>query len=484
MNKTKLLIANGVLAFSSLAVAQNVSETLERAVQLQQIEGKHNEAIHLYLKVIDRGESLEDVVAEAHFRLAECYNKLGDREKAISSIENLQRVFPADNQWVKKASLLHNHDVNFLENIFAQEGGEYHGYEVVLLDGSVIGSMNAAIIENEYEGVRTLQSFASRSFGGMQSSSTCIFRRDGYQTIVGQSYIRGFGNVVFEHFKNGKSTGKNYSTGAKLAKVAPPKGFSNIYDNDQIIQLLRAVPYQLDQVFSIPFRNPVNGAVINLELTATEKLQVKVFGKEYDCFKINSNINQTFYVTVEEPKLVVRMDLPGAKALLKTVEDYDATVPRKLKSKALPIRFDLPEGSIFHPPTDKKDIFRLDFNIGDMTILHGLLEVTLTKNIPLEVRKSSKRVAEWISAKEEKQFDSRALDSESWEEMTIDGIKSIIVRSDQKQGEVETSTWQAYGMGEKYLVILRCDFDRQFHGSDVAKERLLEVLQSIKIGSK
>ena len=89
--KMTLITRIGIGAFLSLSAMSLEAEEspiirLERGVSLMQDDAKIEEALKEFEQVLLVDKNSKKLAAEAHYRMAECYLKLGHEEKALSLI--------------------------------------------------------------------------------------------------------------------------------------------------------------------------------------------------------------------------------------------------------------------------------------------------------------------------------------------------------------------------------------------------------------
>lgn len=95
--KRKCCIAIAVLAvvgLCSVARAEAPSVLLEKAVYAEETVGDLDAAIELYGQVIADAEANRATLAQAHYRLASCYLKKGQRREAIEELRKLVARYP------------------------------------------------------------------------------------------------------------------------------------------------------------------------------------------------------------------------------------------------------------------------------------------------------------------------------------------------------------------------------------------------------
>jgi len=481
--KTQYLIPVISLALASPSFGETLAEKLERGVQLQETQSDHQAAIEAYQGVIEAGNDTTDVIAEARFRLAECYLNQGDREKAEEQLKALRDKFPSDNPWVKGASKILRNGPGFLPAPFSEKG-RYFGYDIKIPSGKIVGSMYGAIHKTTHDGKPVWQSFFGRVFFGRESEtrsfSTCYFDEGTFHPIKARNFFPDLGDRTTTFGSDGTATTVGTETGEEIVVIELPEEVSSLFDNDQVVQLLRALPLEIGSEITLQLNAPLSPVAIPFKLEPVGTVTLKTPAGEFECVKVESNINQTFYISLDENRYLAQMDIGGgAKVTLATVEDWNPNSAPNLKAKHLPFQVTLPEGSFWHPAQDDKDRYRVVFACADFLVQGGRVHVALSGDVEPPATESARAFAKHFSEKMANSFNSLELDKGSWEDVEIAGMNGVLVTSKAKKGEIESRIYHAYAIGDTYAVALQLQYlDKN---REAVRKRIIEIADSIKL---
>ncbi len=95
-----------VVGISLVARAEAPSVLLEKAVYAEETVGDLDAAIELYGQVIADAEANRATLAQAHYRLASCYLKKGQRREAIEELRKLVARYPGQGALVAEAQAM------------------------------------------------------------------------------------------------------------------------------------------------------------------------------------------------------------------------------------------------------------------------------------------------------------------------------------------------------------------------------------------
>jgi hypothetical protein len=76
--------------------AESLSVLLQKAIYAEETEGNLDSAIRIYEQIAADGAANRSLIAQAQFRLAVCYQKQGDRQRAIAAFSGLLKQFPGE----------------------------------------------------------------------------------------------------------------------------------------------------------------------------------------------------------------------------------------------------------------------------------------------------------------------------------------------------------------------------------------------------
>jgi hypothetical protein len=107
--KRRIIVVLAVLALvavGAVARAESASEVLEKGIYTEETVGNLNDAINLYQQVVNDLEANRAVLAQAHYRLASCYLKQGDKTKAVAELRRLVERYGEDTELAAEARAL------------------------------------------------------------------------------------------------------------------------------------------------------------------------------------------------------------------------------------------------------------------------------------------------------------------------------------------------------------------------------------------
>ena len=135
-----------------------------------------------------------------------------------------------------------------------------------------------------------------------------------------------------------------------------------VFDNEQCVQLFRRLP--LAEGFKTEFNvvTSLGGSKLTLGIEVPEKETLTVPAGTFDCFKVVLNIGQTFWISADEHRYVVRFAAGGINADL--VKVWQATPGTNQSVATNEFALSIPSGWLSYEPTrkesDRVEIFLLD----------------------------------------------------------------------------------------------------------------------------
>jgi Tol biopolymer transport system component len=106
MKKLRQLMLTAVIIGSVLTTAtaaESFSVLLQKGIFAEETGGNLDAAIKIYQQITTEGATNHSVVAQAQYRLGVCYQKKGNKEQAISILNDLLKQFPAEAALGQKA---------------------------------------------------------------------------------------------------------------------------------------------------------------------------------------------------------------------------------------------------------------------------------------------------------------------------------------------------------------------------------------------
>ena len=461
----------GMLTGSSLA--ESVAETLEQGVQLQQSDGDYDAAIERYKEVLKHESKWKKLAAEARFRLAECFLAKDDIKNARKQVEALHADYPNDNRWVMKASGLIPAETNF--GPAPWRDGHFYQWVITLKNGKEVGYFLAAehIVEASEDPI--WESYVVRN-GGNESLSRSKYHQNSHKMINSRWFLKGVADNKTSFGENGVVTIIDSETGEEVDTYdhsTSPDAAKMLYENEQMVQLVRCLDLDIgSKQDTILIASLNNGVPIEFTMEVTGHDEITVPAGTFACAKVETNLKQTFYISRDDERRIVMMDLGPAKVQLTGEETWDSLKPFQVAADEMGSRVQLPGTVLYWVVADKKEIFRANLWPTDFAARAGMFEINLTKNLVEDARAGSREFAETILTNVAKSFDKMDAVEDSWETIDVDGVEGVAVEVTGRMGEIIIHEYQVFAVGEEKALSFRLDFaapDRE-RTRELAKE--------------
>ncbi|MGB6223504.1 tetratricopeptide repeat protein [Haloferula sp.] len=458
--KTKSIIISSLLSLTfATAYAQSPAEMLEEGVQLQQNESDIDAAIKRFEAVLRYDRKWKKLTAEAHYRLAECYQTKGDEKRARKQLEALRESFPSDNRWVVKAAGLLPAETNFGPAPWLD--GHSYQWEITLKNGQQIGYFLAAehIVEAGEDPV--WESYVVRN-GGTPSMSRSKYHQKSHHVIDSRWFMKGMADNQAFFSEDNFVRIIDSETGEEIDSYDHARGehaASMLYENEQMVQLVRCLNQEIGTKQKTLLIASLNNAVpIEFTMEVTEHTDIEVPAGTFPCAKIETNLKQTFYISRDDERRIVMMDLGAAKVSLIGEQAWDSLTPSEVKAKKIGSSFSLPGPVLFWVTADKEEIYRANLWPTDFAGRDGMLEVNLTKNLVEDAKAGSREFAETVLKNVGKSFDEWDALEDRWEAIEVDGVEGITLEVKGRMGEVTLREYQVFAVGEEKALTLRLGF--------------------------
>lgn len=454
----KILIKTLPFLFSlNVSFAQTAAERLEQGVQYLTVEGDPSAAILEFKEVVKEGARTNRAAAEARFRLAECFAALGNAKQRDYHLAKLREDFPADQKWVKKALTAFPERYHFATQPWQDD--ELWTFEAVM-DGEVLPGQYVMALRQQVGGA--WESCMVRSLGGAGLSRS-VFSEDGMRSIYSRWFMDVSGGMILD----GSIQGSDIK-----ANTIPT------FENDHIVQLLRALDQKIgtEQKTLVVMAYDTNVTIpFSLKVVSHEEVETKA--GTFTCAKIETSLNQTFYISQEDDRKLVKIDFGTIQMDLLRVEKWQRDAPRALSSENLGVTYEIP-GLVLHTPVvDSKDVYREQIWMSDFNGIHGLIEVNLRKNLMEEAGESSEAFAQFILASLEKSRKELEVEDERVS-FKLDGVDAVGVYLKHNKGLKSVHEYHVFAVGEKLALSYSLTYDAD--GEEGATERTHQILDTFR----
>lgn len=407
-------MAGFVLAFFlavSLTAAPTASELLQKGIYTQETVGDLDAAIRIYQQVVALGAEARAQAAQAQYRLGLCLLRKGSPAEASKAFDKLIADYPEQKELVAAARQQNPSGLKLIAPPWTE--GEMLCLKLKLPTGMAIG-VYAQSIERSSGGelVVTTRTQApgvnqfSRSHAELDTMrpKASYYRHD----MLGE-YKLAYDGKQAKVESNGKDT-------------KPVELNHEVIDNEAAVPTMRRLPLAEGYKTQFHVMSPLGMLFpITVEVTAIEELATPA-GK-FRTFKLElSPIRQTFWISADAHRYLVRMDVNGAIGELEKIARIDAepTVLRDETRKAsvtlpsgwLQLTADVPGGSYFNA---------------------GLFDPESVSNSAVWVGKIDRDARSEMTAKVEerpKTLKNYKVRPDSWTPRQVNGVEAISVTAD------------------------------------------------------
>jgi hypothetical protein len=324
------------LSLAAAAPAETLAETLERGIYKEETEGDLAGAIEIYRRVVAESQQARALAAQAQFRIGQCLLKQERPEQAAEAFRQLIEQYPEQKELIAQARkhLPAGTDQLSIEGLQpVWETGERLILELRLAGGQMIGLVGTRIVEAQRDDMETWQMFV-RTFiiGGLNQGASFVevsrstnrpLRARMLHTLIGHSETRYEAEqIVIRKLPPTVETPEEQT-------VPLDSAHQLAVANDQCYYLFRQLPLTVGYQAMLPIRDGMSGgSPINVKLEVPKKETLEVpFGK-FDCFRVELNIGQTFWIADTPQRHLVKFDAGGATGVLVHVLDDAPQVVR------------------------------------------------------------------------------------------------------------------------------------------------------------
>lgn len=216
---------------------------------------------------------------------------------------------------------------------------------------------------------------------------------------------------------------------------------------------------------------------VPFDLEVTEHLEMEVPAGKFQCAKVETNLKQIFYISMDADRRLVQFEAGPAKIKLIKSEPWSVDQPRGFKSEHLGASFSVPGFMLNSPETSEEEVYRLQVWFSDFAGHDGLIEINKKSNLLPEAQKGSKEYGEVLREGFTKNYDLFSIVSE-WEELEVDGVTAAAAKFKMKKGEVLDREYQVHAVGEELALSFCMNYAKQDEERAIA--RVHELLKTFR----
>ena len=443
-----------LLLMMEVSFAQTTAERLEQGVQLQIAEGDMKAAIEEYQLVVQAGKKSDKLVAEARYRLAQCYETLGNEKLVMENLNALRDGFPRSNKWVLKGDVLRPneevlHGDIIIRNKWGFEEAVWKDERVFLYrDRSVDGVIDYLLLASRLKSQspeKVWEFFTIGTEDGNTLSQYECIPSEGAGSIKSRSY----------DYSDGEGSTSLSSNKWSSIDAIPQISFQMVLSMGQEVGTKRSVVIGDDDIEDLDI----------YYFEVVEHVDVVVPAGEFSCAKISMKFEGEeekeiyIYVSRGANPEIVRLHTEGYLNLeLMSSEKWDIKKPWKLGSKELAISLSLPGSVLYIPEKVNNDVYRLQLFASDLVGSDGFLEV------------SQKKL--------DKETEDLSTDSSPIEPFEIDGVQALAKIVRYKVGENFINAYEVRATGEGLTLSFRLNYVESDKERVIAKAR--EILEGFR----
>lgn len=420
------------------------SELLEQGIYAQETKGDLDAAIAIYQQLTAQAKVSQALAAQAQLRLGQCLLKKNRATDAHAAFEKLIRDFPGEKELIAKAR-------EYLPDELALgpvpwPDGERLKLLLTFPTGVEIGLMElrADLVE---AGGRKAWRVGRRMSGGGEMLSSVVVDAETFVPLTSYWKHTLLGEVSAA-FKPGEVEMRR--PGAAEPTMARPD--KTVFDNEEVMHMMRRLPLQIGYKTNIPVITTLGGGTIlpiGLEVPAKEMIETTV--GNFDCFKTVLSVGQTFWISDDAHRYLVKFEAGGAIATLVTVGQCTAGTPVNFRDDELGVSLAAPADWVIHRQRNEikgRAAIRLLDPAADST--HVALYLSKTDSLPANVRQSARAWAEHgfqqSAVKEQHGGEIRA---NSWKTCTIAGRPGVSFVADFQEMGKPMISLSLYAVGPK-----------------------------------
>lgn len=323
-NFNRVPLAAAVLACCTLtllalpASAATASQLLEKAIYAEETVGDLDEAIEIYETVLAKSKRSINAAAEAQYRIGTCYAKQGKTDEANAAFQKVIDNYSQATTWVAKAKSSLPGTPELLPVPWGD--GDTMIYELKLPTGRGVGHQVFRVKKAEVAGREVWECDAWQTviINGMFGKSHVLADRETFAPLTSE----------WSHTMLGESRAKysDESVAIKMASRSKPLTIDYtgpVYDNEQAAEMFRRLPLKVGFKANIDVIPILTGTKLPLGLEVTDLETIETPVGKFECYRLDLNIQQSFWISNDENRYIVRFEAGGVTADLEEVRAYE-----------------------------------------------------------------------------------------------------------------------------------------------------------------
>lgn len=342
-----LLASVALVTIAAPVDAATASELLEKAIYTEETVGDLDKAIKVYEQVVTEGKEAEKIAAQAQLRIGLCYTKLGRTDKATAAFQAVIDNYPQVEDLVAQARKHLPREPELLPVPWGD--GDELLMEMQLPNGMGVGEQiyRVAAIEKEGKPYWECQTWQTVVINDQLGKSRVLVNKETFAPIESN----------WKHTMLGQATGsygKNQVV-IQLSNQTDPttlKFTGQVFDNEQAAEMFRLLPLKEGYKTSVQIISTLGTTLIPLELDVAKLEEIEVPAGSFECFRLDLNIGQTFWISTDEHRYIVQFRGGGVTARLSEIRESPFNDSTKVEKPSFSLT--LPPNWFAYTPSGKE----------------------------------------------------------------------------------------------------------------------------------
>jgi hypothetical protein len=430
---------------TATAQSSSPSELLEKGIYAEETKGDIDVAMTIYQQLIGEAKANLSLAAQAQFRLAQCLLKKNRTNEATAAFEKLIHDFPGEKELIAKARE-HLPSEMALRPI-PWVDGERLQLNLTLPTGLDVGTLElrSDLVDS---GGQKVWRIGRRMSGGTQMLSSVDVDAVDFHPLASYWKI-GIIGTASGLFKPGEVEVRREGEGDADAKKIPTD--RTVYDNEQAMHMLRLLPLEVGYKTTIPVITTLGGGtILPIGIEVPKKETVETPAGKFDCYQVVMNVGQTFWISDDEHRYLVKFDAGGAFAHLASITQRKAGSPVPFRDDMLGVLFTAPPDWVIHAQGkgDKETVIHL-LDPGANSDHIGI-HLRSTESLAAAVRQSARALADMdVRDNLAKSLKDLKVRPNAWKNYTVSGRPGVALVGDYTESGKAKVIFSLYAIGPK-----------------------------------
>jgi hypothetical protein len=444
-----LLVSLLITTLALPANAGTVTGLLEKAIYTEETVGDLEEAIEIYQKVLAESKNSINAAAQAQFRIGTCYAKQGKTDEAAIAFQAVVDDYPQAAEWVAQAKSRLPGNPELLPVPWG-EGDEMH-YEMKLPTGMGIGHQVYRISKLEKNGRLywecaawqnvTLNGQAGKSRVLVDYETFAPIESQWKHTMLGDSEaIYGKDQVVIRMANKDETVSLDFD--------------GPVYDNEQGAEVFRRLPMKVGYKTKLTIIPILTGSKLSLSMNVTKMETIEVPAGTFECFRLSlDDLNQTFWISNDEHRYLVRFKAGGIVADLMEVRQSNSDEGRTLKHERFTMS--LPPDWLAYTPSNSEEKRKIKTWLIDPSASVNARVITVPRDLIEEERGTPREWLEYGLQDNPKQMKEFSLSQKGVESTTAGNREAVEAIYEWLDGDKPKKARRIILYGDEWAMDLR-----------------------------